>query len=386
MIDASEIRLLDLLVETLPSGLLLFEADGGILRMNAKARELLALPADASPGHFMELPEYLEPLIELLSSADGDITRGEVALQLPSRDEPSTLGFNLKRMQKREGGEPTRALTFSDITQVLKDRLAMDSIKDELSQSRKLASIGTMIAGVAHELNNPLTGISMSTSLIKLNLERLQQQPVTKENQKLADSLTQALAEVGKVAASTERAAVLVGDLLSYSKPVQLDFQPISLPDMLADIMAALRSHPQFSQFTFKQAPVTVPPAHHIVLCDRVKMEQVFYNLFKNACDATEGKGELTVSFSEAALQGQPAIVAHVVDNGPGIDTATIKRIFDPFFTTKGHGGVGLGLSVSYRTVEQHGGHLSVSSEPGEGTEFQVTLPIIQDQAMGDLH
>lgn len=371
----TDLLILDMIFETLPSGLMLFEADGEIIRINGKARELLGLSGETVPKGFEAFPAYLMPLSELLMAAKSDINRGEVTLRYPGREEETTLGFSLRLIEKKHG-EPTRILTFSDITQVLKDRLAMDKIKDELSQSRKLASIGTMIAGVAHELNNPLAGISMSTSLLKMNLERLCKQPLSAEDPKLADSLEKALAEVAKIARSCDRAAVLVGDLLAYSKPTQLELQPVGLVEMVADIVNALKSHPQFSQFTFRLAP----QEERMVLCDRVKLEQVFYNLFKNACDATEGRGTLDLTFTEHLERGKPFIVCHVRDNGPGIDKTVINRIFDPFFTTKGHSGVGLGLSISFRTVEQHGGLLSVESEKGEGTEFQVRLPVYLEE------
>lgn len=375
----TDLLILDMIFETLPSGLLLFEADGNIIRMNAKARELLGLPESSAPSHFEEWPAWLDPLRAALLSADADIYRGEVTLRFPEREEENTLGFGLRLIEK-EHGDAIRILTFSDITQVLKDRLAMDKIKDELGQSRKLASIGTMVAGVAHELNNPLTGISMSASLIKMNLERLKKQPATRENARLADSLEQALAEVAKISRANERAAALVGDLLAYSKPTQLELTPLLINELVAEIVGALKSHPQFSRFTFQLAG----HADRMVLCDRVKMEQVFYNLFKNACDATEGKGTLSITYSDRVEGRHPYVAVHVRDNGPGIDKTIINRIFDPFFTTKGHSGVGLGLSISYRTVEQHGGMLSVESEKGSGTEFTVCLPVyLEEKAPG---
>jgi two-component system NtrC family sensor kinase len=233
-----------------------------------------------------------------------------------------------------------------------------------------------MIAGVAHELNNPLTGISMSTSLTKMNLERLMKNPTVDGEEKIKDSIDKALQETAKIARASEKAGVLVNDLLAYSKPTQLNMVPVCLNDMLSDVVTALKSHPQFSQFSFKMEPHET----RMVLADRVKLEQVFYNLIKNACDATEGKGTLEVFYTEHDELGKPFVIAHIKDNGPGIDKTVINRIFDPFFTTKGHSGVGLGLSISYRTMEQHGGLLSVESVKWEGTEFKVSLPIYLEE------
>lgn len=372
----SDSLLFDSLFDTLPTGMILFEPDGEVLRMNLKAKEILALEPEFHPGLLANLLEadcqYLSPLAGLLKESIEDIHRAEITIQLPVRDEVSTIGYSLKLITSPEG-QIVKAFTFSDITQVLKDQKAMEKIKDELNQSKKLAAMGTMIAGVAHEMNNPLTGISMSASLLKMNLERLKKLPEVKTDTKVSDSIDKALGEVQKVARESERAGVLVGDLLSYSKPVQLFLVPLVLQDLVLDTVNALKTQPRFSKFTI-QLPESSPIW---VMCDRVKLEQVFYNLVKNACDATEGKGALTITYTaQSDSNGQEFVVAHVRDNGPGINKADLSHIFDPFFTTKGHGGVGLGLSICYRTLEQHGGLLSVESVKGEGTEFKVTLPV----------
>ncbi|MCE3236777.1 MAG: histidine kinase [Vampirovibrio sp.] len=379
MMDTN-LLIFDSIFDTLPSGMILFEPGGAILRINQKAKEILGLDADTQPSNLKHsLPFYLSPLVALLKDSQEDIHRAEISLNLPTREEESTIGFSLKPVNAPDG-QVVKILTFTDITQVLKDRLAMDKIKDELNQSKKLASIGTMIAGVAHEMNNPLTGISMSTSLIKMNLERLRKLPVTQEHPKLDDSLEKALQEVQKIARASEKAAVLVSDLLAYSKPSQVFLVPLPLKDLVADIVNALKSHPNFSQFTLQIEGET----ERMVLCDRVKLEQVFYNLIKNACDATDGKGTMTIFYSEHTdADGKQQVVTHVKDNGPGIDKTIINRIFDPFFTTKGHSGVGLGLSICYRTMEQHGGLLSVESVKWEGTEFKVTLPVYLEEETG---
>lgn len=366
----------DSLFDTLPSGMILLEPDGAIMRINQKAKEILAIEPTFQPISLEDFLTagllHLMPLIDLLKSNITDVHRAEFSLQLPVRDEESIIGYSLKLITSPEG-QVVKALTFSDITQVMKDRIAMDKIKDELSQSKKLAAIGTMIAGVAHEMNNPLTGISMSAALLKMNLERLKKLPVVQGERKLDDSLNKALQEVQKVTRASEKAGVLVNDLLSYSKPTQYFFVPMLLHNLVLETVNALKTHPQFLQFT-----INIPEASpRAAQCDRVKLEQVFFNLIRNACDATDGKGTLTITYSEVEdSSGQPFVVAHVRDNGPGIEKSDMLHIFDPFFTTKGHGGVGLGLSISYRTVEQHGGLLSVESAKGQGAEFKVSLPV----------
>jgi two-component system NtrC family sensor kinase len=205
-----------------------------------------------------------------------------------------------------------------------------------------------------------------------MNLERLKKLPLVQQEPKLDESIDKALQEAQKIARASEKAGVLVGDLLAYSKPTQIVLIPLPLHELVLDMINAIKSHPQFSQFTITFDNET----DRLVQCDRVKLEQVFYNLIKNACDATDGKGTAHIYYTEHLENDKPFVVAHVKDNGPGIDKTNIARIFDPFFTTKGHSGVGLGLSICYRTIEQHGGLLSVESVKWEGTEFKVSLPV----------
>ncbi|MEB3286722.1 MAG: ATP-binding protein [Vampirovibrionales bacterium] len=381
----SDTAIWDVVFDTLTSGLMLLNTSGDIFRINQRAKTLLDLE-NTSTKTLHDFPDYLDPLKELLLQASADRYRCELMLPLPSRPtELSTLGYNLSLLKpdKKSASETILVFTFSDITQILKDRQAMDKIRDELHQSKKLASIGTMISGVAHEMNNPLTGISMSAELSRLNLQRLIQQlsadasPL--DSSTLANRLEKTLAEVEKIARSCDKAAVLVSDLLSYSKPSQVVMIPTDYPKLVQDTIKAFESHPDFMHFKIN----VIPPEDSLpvtVLADRVKIEQVFYNLCKNACDAAEGQGKMDIHFTAGeSPTGFPWLIAHVRDKGPGIDKTILSRIFDPFFSTKGNKGVGLGLSISYRTLEQHDGLLSVESEPGQWTEFQVALPLVEN-------
>jgi signal transduction histidine kinase len=360
----TELDTLNTLFDTLPSGLLIYKPGGVVLRMNQRARELLLLKE--SPVCLQDFPAYLEPLRRLLSKQDCDTHREELTLALPAQPEPIVLGYSVKCLKD------IRILTFSDITQVVQNRQTLERVQNELYQSKKLASLGTLVAGVAHELNNPLTGISMSVGLIKMNLERLMTLPTVCDDSKLANQLEKALLEVNKIIRANEKASVLVNDLLEYAKPAQLVLTPLPIAELVQDFIGAVKGHSQFAQIRFQLENTS----SHKVLCDRVKLEQVFYNLFKNACDAMEGNGELTLRFGETVINDKPGVVIQVKDNGPGIEPAVLSRIFDPFFTTKGHSGVGLGLSISYRTVERHGGLLTVANTSGSGTEFHIILPV----------
>jgi signal transduction histidine kinase len=393
----------DSLFDLLPSAMLLLDAENRILRINQKALEILGLPSVETNSPLSALPAYLAPLINMLKNQPNDVRRGELTLMLPvalssestpsesvGGDDEAVLGYSLKQLRLMDN-QPGRLLIFSDITQVTKDHFALDKIKDELYQSRKLASLGTLVAGVAHEMNNPLTGISMSASLIRMNLERfrarlqelLRTQELPTRETRLAEiastfeSIEKVLQEVVKISAASEKSSFLVNELLAYSKPGHFTLTPLVLHDLIVDTVKAMKSHPQFSRMTLQiEGESTVRVAG-----DRIKLEQVFYNILKNASEATEGQGTIRIFYTERlgtenSGAKQRFIEVHLRDNGPGIDKNIIDRIFDPFFTTKSQGGVGLGLSISYRTVEQHGGLLSVSSATGEGAEHIVALPV----------
>jgi|GEM_PF-2449648 len=369
---------LEMLVDSMPSGLILLGAEKNtILRFNSRAYQILGLDHELHLRSLHDhLPIYLSPLIKLLKTEEKDIQRGELTLHLPARDEESTLGFNLKHITD-ESGSTLVLFIFSDISKVIKDQLMVEKIKDELHQSKKLASLGTLVAGVAHELNNPLTGISMSLSLITMQLGRLTQkiQPLPAESMlaEVTKNVEALLSELGKIKTANSKASTLVGDLLSYAKPNQLCLQPIPVQTFLSEVIQALHGHPSFSHMEINIEGHTDTS----IRCDRVKLEQVLYNILKNSSDATHGNGKVRIFYSQEMDEMQHNFISiHIQDNGPGIDRTLLNRIFDPFFTTKGHEGVGLGLSISYRTVEQHGGVLSVESPPGVGAEHRIRLPI----------
>ncbi len=382
-----DMKILSNIFEVLPSGVLIYNNQGAISQINSRAKELLRLPASGDYAHLESFPGYLSELVQRLDVAGGDISRSEIKIQFPEQETPSVIGFTLKYV-RLETGEPSegeensadsRIFIFNEITHIVQERLAMDKIKDELFQSKKLASIGTMISGVAHELNNPLTGISMSTQLSEMTLRSLIKTLDPKTDADTIRSLESALQELRKSGEEARKAAVLVSDLLNYSKPSQLNLSLENPVKLTGEMVQTIQSHPEFSQIRFHIEPYETQTD---ILCDRVKVEQVFYNLFKNASDAMENEGDIHIRFSDTRnlSDNTPMIQISVSDAGPGMDKTLLSRIFDPFFTTKGAKGVGLGLSISFRTIEQHGGTLTVESPKEQGACFHISLPLFVEE------
>lgn len=401
------------LFDALPSGIMVTCRTGSqeiqILKINLKAKEILCLPKEYAATEVEALPAYLDPVKTIICNTSGDILRAEVKIWPPDASEAAILGYNYKKLTPEHVGaqdglaelpqndpipeEQISVLLFTNITAVQKDRLAMEKIKEELAQSKKLASLGTMISCVAHELNNPLAGISMTADLACRMLEAQKSKYLkdvevdkcekTGHSQPPIPLLEQILTEMRKISSNTQKAAGLVHDLLNFSKPIKMDLMEEDLCALVDETIHALKTHPDFSQVRFK---TSFPMTSMRVLCEKGRLEQVFYNIFKNARDAfMDHAGEIDISIQEDQIVPNSRESIHytrvqIADNGPGIEKEILSQIFDPFFTTKGTEGVGLGLSISYQTIEQLGGRITVDSEKGKGTIFHILLPVADDE------
>jgi len=229
----------------------------------------------------------------------------------------------------------------------------IDRKNEELLQSRKLASIGTLASGVAHELNNPLNNIYLAAQILSKEIGHEICPPVIKET-------------VGDIFSQTLRVKRIVNDLLEFSREKPPDLRTMSIADIIENVIGQMKSSGEIGEVKYKidSAGISDFPA------DRHLLEQVFINLFSNAIDAMEGKGLLHISLA----QTDSAVVISVSDTGKGILSKDVSRIFDPFFTTK-EKGTGLGLAIVYNIIEKHRGKIEVNSEPYKGTTFTITLP-----------
>jgi nitrogen-specific signal transduction histidine kinase/HAMP domain-containing protein len=230
------------------------------------------------------------------------------------------------------------------------------TMEAHMRRAERLASIGEMVAGVAHELNNPLGTIMFYTDLIKAEL----------------GPGSPLVADVEVVEKQTEICKSVVGDLLTFSRNVETRMFPADVNATIDKVLAMVGK--QFEKEGVVIACRFDPDIPPIPL-DQARIQQVWMNLLINAKQAIpHGQGQITVSTQHCAQRGRVEVT--VSDTGEGIAADIVNRIFDPFFTTKDTGeGTGLGLSVSYGIVQEHGGDIRVSSVSGRGTTFQVILP-----------
>lgn len=254
-----------------------------------------------------------------------------------------------------------------------------------LLRSEKLASLGTMLSGVAHELNNPLSNISSSCQIL---IEEGEQADPAFRNELL-----------GQIDEQTIRARNIVRSLLDFARDREFKAEPLNLAQLIEETLRFLKG-----QMSAQIALSVDVPAGLVLQGDRQRLQQVFLNLVKNALEALEGAGEVRISAvlrEDAAVSPPLGSGAHfhilgrcesrgavvdieIRDNGSGIPAAILPRIFDPFFTTKDVGkGSGLGLFVVFEIIEEHGGCIAVESEPGRGTAFLIRLPLYQNSAEG---
>jgi two-component system NtrC family sensor kinase len=227
-------------------------------------------------------------------------------------------------------------------------------MEEQLRRSEKLASLGTLSAGVAHEINNPLTGILLFASIMK-------------SDKRLDPTL---LPDMERIISETQRCAGIVKDLLEFSRESLPEIEVTALEAILDEVVTFFHKQPDFSNIIIRKDYGGDLPQ---ISVDPNQIRQVFMNLVINAGHAMPYGGILEIS-TFRSVDGK-YICAAIKDSGDGISEENLARIFDPFFTTKSEG-TGLGLSISYGIIENNGGKIEVKSRLGEGTTFTVMLPI----------
>ncbi|GBE33761.1 sensor protein ZraS [bacterium BMS3Bbin06] len=243
--------------------------------------------------------------------------------------------------------------TYNNMAEALRVREELLKKKEEeLIQSKKLAAIGTLASGVAHELTNPLNNIHISAQILA---------------KEMGDDCTGIIKEtVDDILGQTLRVKKIVGDLLDFARSKEPDFKEINIVDIIQKTYGQAQKIMAFKDIKFSLES----PPEVFLRADPAQLERVFLNLFTNAADAMSGKGELYVR----VFPGTDTVKIEVSDTGKGIPSEVMDKIFDPFYTTKDRG-TGLGLSIVYNIIKNHTGRVNVKSTAGAGTTFTIFLP-----------
>jgi PAS domain S-box-containing protein len=344
------------ILESLDNGLVVFDADETIVRWNRALEEFYGVAREAAIG--CRLGDLFDaPFVEALRAARHDHPYGATLYRVPlsSRDgnAPRLLVNATEVPLQNASGDDAAVVGMLMIIEDITDRVQLE---EQLQISEKMASIGLLAAGVAHEVNTPLTGISSFTQMLL-------------EGADPADPKTVLLEKIER---QTFRAAKIVNGLLNLSRPGTASNErvDVDLNAVITDVFSLLEHQFEVGSIKVRRelAPMMVP-----VLGIEHQLQQVFLNLFLNARDAMPSGGWLSVTTRLEADR----VVAEIADTGSGIPSEQIARIYDPFFTTKAIGrGTGLGLSITYGIVREHDGTILCDSAVGQGTRFTMALPL----------
>jgi PAS domain S-box-containing protein len=253
---------------------------------------------------------------------------------------------------------------FHDLREELRIKRELENTQLQLLQAEKMSSLGKLAAGVAHQLNNPLGGITLYAKLI---MEEYDLEKGAKE-------------DLDRIIRDAKRARDTVKELLEFTRQTRHLMRHHDINKALTRTLFLLESQTLFHNIVIKK---DLAPSLPLVLSDIQQLYHLFMNVVLNAAQAMEGKGILTLR--SLLLPNKEQVCIEISDTGPGISEEHFPQIFEPFFTTKDEGkGTGLGLSLAYRIVQNHGGHIRAESSPGKGTTFTIELPIGSKHDGGD--
>lgn len=313
---------------------------------------------------FIILYKFVSKPVSLLDEGMQKLAKGELdhVIEIHSRDEMGLLAntFNTMASDIRRYKDNMENWTKALEEEIQKKTSEIMKANDQLINAEKLASLGRMAAGVAHELNSPLTGI---VTFAHLMLKRM-----PPEN-------TQDIEDLEVIIEQAERCSKIIKGLLGFSRKTSAEKVFVNINTLTENTISMVRNQAKFHNIKFT---LTFDNSLPHISTDPNQLQQVFINLLINAADAMNERGQVTVAtrVTSDTASGKRYVEIEFTDTGPGIPEEHLGRVFEPFFTTKPVGkGTGLGLAVSYGIIKKHGGNIFVRSEVGRGASFFVRLP-----------
>jgi signal transduction histidine kinase len=342
-------------------------------------------------------PDFLEVTERILSSRAGynvlTLTEGSRTLEMAKNEKPDIIVLDVPVLfLTAVGGDPSfrarcleegaddfimKPANSEELVARLSVLLRIKNLQDELRRERDeleqkvqerarelkeketLAAIGKMVAGIAHEIRNPLGAISNSAAVLSRDLI------LEGEDSKLMDIIVR----------ESERLRVTINDFLKFAHPGPYHFIPVDLKKLIEDvILLAQRDNLCTDGVSIRSDLRSDLPTADV---DQDRIHQVLWNLIRNSLEAVRGHGTITLTAQRAVHDDEDTIYIKIKDDGPGIPQEDIKNIFEPFFTRKARGS-GLGLAMVQSTVKAHGGAINVVSRNGEGTVFKIWIPVKQ--------
>jgi len=346
-------------IQSTVDGIVVVDTKGNVIIFNEGMERLTGYSAQEIKHltSFYPIETAKENMLKMRSDEFGPLGKlNPTSMSITTKDGeeiPVTLSASMLTIDDQPAGSVG---VFTDMREILEMRKELEETHLQLVQSEKIASVGRMAAGVAHEINNPLSGILIYAELLKENLKD--------ESQNIEDT--------HEIINQTLRCKKIVSELLSFSRQSIGKASSFSLEELINKSLNIL-----INQAIFQDIEVTrvLEPNIPAMIGDMGQLQQVFVNLVTNSADAMKGKGKLSINANYVPEKNQ--FVIEVSDTGPGIPEGLKDKIFDIFFTTKPVGkGTGLGLSITRNIILLHGGNIMVESPPGGGTTFIIELPL----------
>jgi two-component system nitrogen regulation sensor histidine kinase GlnL len=348
------------LVVNLRTGVLAITRQGRVAAMNDLAYRVLGItPRATDIGRpFTEVLQDSPEVCRVLQGAfesDDLPNRAEMRLRKTGR----AIGYTLSRIHDDQGTLVGATLFFKDLTRV-------EQIEERDRLRDRLAALGEMAAAIAHEVKNPLASIEVMAGVLK---RQLSEQP-------------EALETLNDIIKEAKMANAIVVEVLEFVRPIQLQVDRTSLPEVLKDSITQAEGKRRRGAVSIRTDFSTDVPE---LLADSHQLRQLFSNLLANAFEALGGEGHVDIRMYVLPADEEPTgsvdpeapqVVVEIRDNGPGIAPDDLERIFSPFFTTKPQG-TGLGLAIVRKVVDAHEGRIDAVSAPGRGATFKVMLPVV---------
>ena len=356
----------DHIIDCLDDGIVVVDRDHRVVTFNQAAEGITGLPKGSVLGRpFAEIfgrsPAFAAQMARTLET--GQTTLHHDARLSRRGGDFAWVDLTCSPVMD-ESGAPAGAVA------VFRDRTTIREMEEQSRHSDRLALLGTMAVGIAHEVKNPLGGIRGAAQILKKGVAEGGKDPRT-----LAECADLVIRQVDRIDG-------LIEELLEFSSPKRLDLADVNVNKVLNDLVALMRAEVGEGKIAFR---LFFDPSLPPVRGDKTRLSQIFLNVLRNAVDALRdrpaggtirvlSKVDLDLHLARPDQPPRPAIAVEISDDGPGVRSEDLEKLFTPFYTTKARG-TGLGLALSHRLVEEHGGSLRFQSRYGEGTTVRVVLP-----------
>ena len=343
----------DRILAGMPDGVLVLGPTALVLTVNEAAEHFFGFTrAKVSGKHYIDVfadHKGVRNIIDRIYDDPDAANALETQIARPGA-KPMPVAITWSLLADEPEGNQTIVVNVHDLTEVKR-------IERQWRRGQRLAALGTMAAGVAHEVRNPLGGLRGASQLLARE---------TSENPKLKGFLDVIVREVDRLDRTVEQ-------LLDLARPMKSEMAAINIEDVVERALAVVR--PQLKEAGVSVEKIMAAPPGRI-RANAAQLTQVFLNLFLNALQAMPGGGTLTIDIQARTGADAPAVIAKVSDTGHGMSQQTLEHLFMPFYTNR-EKGTGLGLAISHKIVEEHGGAIDVSSEEGKGSTFTISLPAL---------